>query len=82
MLFLTNVEIDVGFGFFLVPALLGATVVVASTSGLCATATEASAMEASAAMAAIRNLRKESPPQENGDWAMHVGTGVEGPRLG
>ena len=57
-LFLTNVVIFAAFGFFFVPAFVGETDVVAETSWLCATATEASAMEASAASAAIRNLRK------------------------
>src|SRR5829696_9041446 len=67
-LFLMNVVTLAAFGFFFVPALLGVSLVVAvmspSDSPVCATATEASAMEARAASAAIRYLRKESPPQE------------------
>src|SRR5215207_1369252 len=78
-LFLTNVAIFTALGFFLVPALDGASLVVASTSVFWATATEASAMEASAAIAAIRNLRKESPPQEMGSYGVRIGTGQEAP---
>ena len=45
-LFLTNVVTVAVFGFFFVPALDGETLVVAETSPVCATATEASAREA------------------------------------
>jgi thiol-disulfide isomerase/thioredoxin len=57
-LFLTNVVIFTAFGLDFLPAFFGETVVVAETSWFCAMATEASAIEASAAIAAIRNLRK------------------------
>src|SRR6476659_10852335 len=64
MLFFTKVVTLMDFGFFFVPDFVGETVVAAVTSVFCATATEASAIDASAAIAAIRNLRKKSPPQE------------------
>src|SRR4051794_23724287 len=50
-LFLMNVESLIDFGFFFVPCLVGETLVVAVMSESWAMATEASAMEASAAMA-------------------------------
>ena len=77
-LFLTNVVTFAALGFFFVPALDGETVVVAETSSDCATATEASAMDASAAIAAIRYLRKLTPPQE----IAYVRKGGQGPRWG
>src|SRR3954463_276089 len=60
MLFLTNVVTLMDFGFFFVPDFVGETVVVAVTSPLWATATVAMARAASAAITAMRYLRKKS----------------------
>src|SRR4051812_9925212 len=59
MLFLTNVVTLMDLGFFFVPDLVGETVVVAVTSPLWATATVAMARAASAAITAMRYLRKK-----------------------
>src|SRR3954454_4827269 len=60
MLFLTNVVTLMDLGFFFVPDLVGETVVVALTSLFWATATVAMARAASAAITAMRYLRKKS----------------------
>src|SRR3954454_8225617 len=72
MLFLTNVVTLMDFGFFFVPDLVGETLVVAVTSLFWATATVAMARAASAAITAMRYLRKKV--SSSGEMSVRTGT--------
>ena len=74
-LFLTN-SLSVEFlGFFFLPALVGVSFAVTSGAAFCARATDATAIESTAASAAIRYLRKDSSSGE----CVRLGEGVTAP---